>query len=214
LGTDAAPPQRSTPSSQRAVAYSPHVAASSTAVSNSPQQPAELSLEKISPLIEKISEKYLAAQLVERKRNDELQLNAINSTLKKWAEQVNTEIKKSQSAQSSGVDKANSILESAVGDSKDRQSKIIDEIKEAHKKQLDILRQAMAEERQLAQQAQQVFEETLQTKYDSMVSALQVKIRAEQEASMQVRKREIACIFVVCGQRVNNYCFFLTARVG
>lgn len=86
----------------------------------------EISLDRISPLIERISEKYLAAQLVEKKRNDELQLNAINATLKKWADQISTEMKKSQSSQSSGVEKAAAILDSAVGDSRDRQLKIVD----------------------------------------------------------------------------------------
>ena len=64
-------------------------------------------------------------------------------------------------------------------------SKIIDDIKDAHNKQLDILRQAIADERKDAAAAQQVFEKTLQTKYDNLVVALQEKIKDEQEVRLQ-----------------------------
>ncbi len=92
-----------------------------------PNQSQELNIEAISPLIEKISEKYLAAQLQDRKRSDEAQLSAINASLKKWADQVNADLKKAQAAAApSGVDKASMILDAAVGDVKDRQLKIIE----------------------------------------------------------------------------------------
>ena len=69
----------------------------------------------------------MAAQLQDRKRSDEAQILAINSSLKKWADQVNADIKKAQAAATpSGIDKAAMILDSAVGDVKDRQLKIIE----------------------------------------------------------------------------------------
>ncbi len=105
----------------------------------------------------------------------------------------------------SGNDGVHPVIANALGDVRDRQryttphtnsltyslthsythSKIIDDIKDAHNKQLDILRQAIADERKDAASAQQVFEKTLQTKYDNLVIALQEKIKDEQEVRLQ-----------------------------
>ena len=53
-----------------------------------------------------------------------------------------------------------------------------------YKKQLEILRSTMDEERRQMAEAQQVFEQTLQTKYENMVLALQDRVKAEQKARM------------------------------
>lgn len=84
-------------------------------------------------------------------------------------------------------------------------------MREAHQQQLDILKTAIAEERREALQAQhvhktiiillilnllminwliiwlfnKVYEETLRTKYESMVQALQEKVKAEQDSRMR-----------------------------
>lgn len=58
-------------------------------------------------------------------------------------------------------------------------------MKDAHNKQLEILRTAITEERRESLQAQQVYEETLRIKYESMVQALQEKVKAEQESRMR-----------------------------
>lgn len=79
----------------------------------------------------------------------------------------------------------NDHLVSALSEAKERQGNIISEMTEAHNQQLEILRTAIAEERKGALQAQSVYEETLRTKYESMVQALQEKVKAEQESRMR-----------------------------
>lgn len=75
-------------------------------------------------------------------------------------------------------------LSLAITESNDRRSKIIQDIKEAHTRQLQVLKTAITEERKEAALAQQVFEQTLRTKYDNLVIALQEKVKDEQEARL------------------------------
>ena len=70
-------------------------------------------------------------------------------------------------------------------DLKLKHNKIIVELKDAHQKQLSLLQTAIAEERHEMTQSQKIFEQTLHVKYDHLVTALQERVKAENEAKMQ-----------------------------
>lgn len=61
----------------------------------------------------------------------------------------------------------------------------IRQLKEAHVKQLSILQTAIAEERDETARNQKLFEETLNTKYNHLVSALMDKVKLENETKLQ-----------------------------
>ena len=73
----------------------------------------------------------------------------------------------------------------ATADLKAKQARLVAEMKEAHVKQMSILQTAIAEERHEMTQNQKMFEQTLHIKFDHLVSALQDKVKAENDAKMQ-----------------------------
>jgi hypothetical protein len=64
-------------------------------------------------------------------------------------------------------------------------SKGIDDIKHAQGAQLHVLQNAMKEERTEAARVQNIFEDTLRTKYESMVQSLKKKAEAEEQYRVQ-----------------------------
>lgn len=159
----------------------PVVSSKEKTSSSSSSSSGELAPEALDGLLKRIAD--------ERAKADEVQMASINNTLQKWTEQIQKSIKGVVAGGGGGSGGGGiggpAAVDGALSDVRDRQSKIVSDIKEAHSKQLDILRLAIAEERRDSALAQQVFEQTLQTKYESMVSALQDKIKDEQELRMQ-----------------------------
>eukprot|EP01037_Dinobryon_pediforme_P018491 gene18491-18768_t len=58
-------------------------------------------------------------------------------------------------------------------------------MQDAHNKQVEVLRAAISDERKESAQTQLIFEQTLKTRYESMVENLHSKIQAESEARIQ-----------------------------
>ena len=123
-------------------------------------------VDSVANVVDEITSKYLVQ--IRQERND--QLAAINTTLKAFMDQLS-------SKSSTVTPLEDNALGGAINDSKNRQKKIIEDIRDAHKKQLEILKDAISEERRDAAVAQKVFEETLHTKYENLVLALQEKIK-------------------------------------
>lgn len=123
-------------------------------------------VDSVANVVDEITSRYLLQ--IKQERND--QISTINNTLKTFMEQLSGK-------SSAATPLEDNALGGAINDSKNRQKKIIDDIREAHKKQLEILKDAISEERRDAVAAQRVFEETLHTKYENLVLALQEKIK-------------------------------------
>ena len=116
----------------------------------------------------------------DRRRADEGLLSAISATLKSWAADIAAAAKQAAALSDQGsADSASSPLRHALKESSSRSSKISESVEALHESQLRALRQCLAEERAQALQARAVFEDSLRTKYDAMVTSLHDRLAAE-----------------------------------
>ena len=76
-------------------------------------------------------------------------------------------------------------LQASIAEERRLHTKTCNELESAHRKQLEVLQETVEEERREVLRSQEVFEETLRLKYDSMIKSLQDKVKAEQEAQMR-----------------------------
>jgi len=141
-------------------------------------------LEEIQQIVELATQKFYKTSQEEKARNDNLQLDLIQKSLKQWSEQINLEIRR-YSRVSSG-ERAVLAIEDSITDQRDRQSKCVIEMREDHKKQLDVLNRALAQEQVDSLHLQQMLEKDLREKYESMMTLCQNKIQLDQESSFQV----------------------------
>eukprot|EP01031_Cornospumella_fuschlensis_P044485 gene44485-54407_t len=116
---------------------------------------------------------------------DNEELHKVEKLLSSWATKI---CESTNDIISSALGRGNEFTSQGAGaifdDMRDRQSRIITTIQEAHSRQLEMLKTAVAEERKEFARAQLIFEQSLKTKYDHIVDALQETVKSEHDSRL------------------------------
>lgn len=102
-----------------------------------------------------------------------------------WVARLNESHEESLAALQRTTARNEATLQKALQHEREVHATTCTMMQQEHRRQLEQVQATIREERKDMARAQQVFEETLRVKYESMVDTLQEKVRTEQEAQMR-----------------------------